>query len=147
MESIYNNDNIIKALLFRKESSNFLDKTIYSNLDRTSLLYNQIYPWMMVPQVESEPNAFVTSRFVYKPHDHKFMISNFYLYSIVYRTWMSTDYGLLTDFLADEIRKNIHNSHLLGIGKVGFAGMTEGSFDKDGNWLYNCIEFQTYDFH
>ena len=82
MEAIYNNDNITKALLYRKDTSSFLDRVIPPEFDRTSLLYSQIWPWKYIPQITDEANIHITSNFVFKPHDHMYKVSNFYLYVI-----------------------------------------------------------------
>jgi len=146
MEAIYNNDNITKALLYRKETSSFLDRVIPAEFDRTSLLYSQIWPWKYIPQITDEANIHITSNFVFKPHDHMYKVSNFYLYVISHKSLMGCDQGLVNDFIISELDKIFNQTRLVGIGRVEFSGMYEFTTDNSSNFLGSCIEYKTYEF-
>lgn len=147
MEAIYNNDNIIKALLYRKETPSFLDRVVPSDYDRTSLLYSQIWPWKYIPQITDEANIYITSNFVFKPHDNMYKISNFYLYVICHKSLMGCDQGLVNDFILSELDNIFNQSRLVGIGRVQFEGMYEFSTDNSSTFLGSCIEYKTFEFN
>ena len=147
MEAIYNNDNITKALLYRKQTPSFLDETIDPSFDRTSLLYSQIWPWKYIPQITDEANIHITSNFIFKPHDNMYKVSNFYLYVISHKSLMSCDSGLVNDFIISELDKIFNQTRLVGIGRVQFSGMYEFATDNSSTFLGSCIEYKTYEFN
>lgn len=145
LESLYNNDDIVKMLIFNDKD--FLEKDLPVDFDRTSLLYSQIFPYKYSQKIEDDPKTIITTNFVYKKHDNTYKITNFYLYIITHYTLMSCNYGLRLDRGINIIDEIVNQSRLFGVGRVEFENYYESATDNTYTYPLVCIEYKTYEFN
>jgi hypothetical protein len=138
------NDDIVKCLT--RNESNFLDPPLPSDFDRSSLIYNNIYPYKFVPTVETTAKTFITMSFGYKPNGMTFKNGSIYFYIITHKDLLRTDYGVLRyDFLVNKIDEVFNSSRDLGIGKLPFYGMDDILVNDNYSGIYlayKSTEFQ-----
>ena len=89
------NEDIVKCLV--NNQSNFLDISLPMDFDVTSLIYNSIYPYRFIPQIQTEPKTFITMRFGYKPNGMTYKNGSIYFYIILpniyrYNTYLCSSF-------------------------------------------------------
>ena len=138
------NEDIVKCLV--NNQSNFLDISLPMDFDVTSLIYNSIYPYRFIPQIQTEPKTFITMRFGYKPNGMTYKNGSIYFYIITHNSLIRTDYGMLRyDFLANKIDELMNSSRDIGLGKLPFYDMDDFIVNENyiGIYLaYKSTEFQ-----
>jgi len=138
------NEDIVKCLV--NNQSNFLDISLPMDFDVTSLIYNSIYPYRFIPQIQTEPKTFITMRFGYKPNGMTYKNGSIYFYIITHNSLIRTDYGMLRyDFLANKIDEIMNSSRDIGLGKLPFHDMDDFIVNENyiGIYLaYKSTEFQ-----
>ena len=138
------NEDIVKCLV--NNQSNFLDISLPMDFDVTSLIYNSIYPYRFIPQIQTEPKTFITMRFGYKPNGMTYKNGSIYFYIITHNSLIRTDYGMLRyDFLANKIDEMMNSSRDIGLGKLPFHDMDDFIVNENyiGIYLaYKSTEFQ-----
>jgi len=138
------NEDIVKCLI--NNQSNFLDISLPMDFDVTSLIYDSIYPYRFVPQIQTEPKTFITMRFGYKPNGMTYKNGSIYFYIITHNSLIRTDYGMLRyDFLANKIDELMNSSRDIGLGKLPFYDMDDFIVNENyiGIYLaYKSTEFQ-----
>jgi len=106
LKELLDNDRLFKALYF--DVPNFLDKTIPSDMDRTSLIYKRIWPYRFIPDIQDEAKSLITTEWSYKLSsraDELIKLSTVRFFVIVHKDLVSVDYGLRTDFIINEINE------------------------------------------
>ena len=138
------NEDIVKCLV--NNQSNFLDISLPVGFDVASLIYDSIYPYRFVPQIQTEPKTFITMRFGYKPNGMTYKNGSIYFYIITHNSLIRTDYGMLRyDFLANKIDELMNSSRDIGLGKLPFYDMDDFIVNENyiGIYLaYKSTEFQ-----
>ena len=138
------NEDIVKCLV--NNQFNFLDISLPMDFDVTSLIYNSIYPYRFIPQIQTEPKTFITMRFGYKPNGMTYKNGSIYFYIITHNSLIRTDYGMLRyDFLANKIDELMNSSRDIGLGKLPFHDMDDFIVNENyiGIYLaYKSTEFQ-----
>ena len=138
------NEDIVKCLV--NNQFNFLDISLPMDLDVTSLIYDSIYPYRFIPQIQTEPKTFITMRFGYKPNGMTYKNGSIYFYIITHNSLIRTDYGMLRyDFLANKIDEMMNSSRDIGLGKLPFHDMDDFIVNENyiGIYLaYKSTEFQ-----
>ena len=138
------NEDIVKCLV--NNQSNFLDISLPIGFDVASLIYDSIYPYRFVPQIQTEPKTFITMRFGYKPNGMTYKNGSIYFYIITHNSLIRTDYGMLRyDFLANKIDEIMNSSRDIGLGKLPFHDMDDFIVNENyiGIYLaYKSTEFQ-----
>jgi len=138
------NEDIVKCLV--NNQSNFLDISLPIGFDVASLIYDSIYPYRFVPQIQTEPKTFITMRFGYKPNGMTYKNGSIYFYIITHNSLIRTDYGMLRyDFLANKIDELMNSSRDIGLGKLPFYDMDDFIVNENyiGIYLaYKSTEFQ-----
>ena len=138
------NEDIVKCLV--NNQSNFLDISLPVGFDVASLIYDSIYPYRFVPQIQTEPKTFITMRFGYKPNGMTYKNGSIYFYILTHNSIIRTDYGMLRyDFLANKIDELMNSSRDIGLGKLPFYDMDDFIVNENyiGIYLaYKSTEFQ-----
>jgi hypothetical protein len=142
VEKLYMNDDIVKCLLY-KQDVNFLNKTIPEDYDRTTLMYNQIYPYRFVPDLQSEANIFITIGFGFSSsrNANKYRNSSINFFIIVHQSLIQSDEGLKYDFLIDKIDALFYQSDEFKSCKLQFDKMNDFLVDSSGKWVGMSISY------
>jgi len=137
------NEDIVKCLV--NNQFNFLDISLPMDFDVTSLIYNSIYPYRFIPQIQTEPKTFITMRFGYKPNGMTYKNGSIYFYIITHNSLIRTDYGMLRyDFLANKIDEMMNSSRDIGLGKLPFHDMDD--FIVNENYIGIYLAYKTTEF-
>lgn len=138
------NEDIVKCLINNQQ--NFLDTSIPSDFNVTSLIYDKIYPYKYIPQIQTVPSTFITMSFNYKPKGMTFKNGSIYYYIFNHNSLIKTSYGMLRyDFLVNKIDEMMNSSRELGLGKLPFYDMGDMQVNENycGAYLaYKTTEFQ-----
>lgn len=130
------NDNLVKALYF--DSPDFLDKNISPDFDRASLLYDRVWPFRFIPDIQDERKSIVMTKWRFLPYkgDDFYKVVAVTFFVIVHFDLMRTDEGLRTDFIFYEIDKVRRNSSILGTSKFKLAEpIDDFAADSGAKWL------------
>jgi len=135
LRDLLNNDNLVKALMY--DSPNFLSKSIPIDFDRTSLLYNKIWPIRYVPNIQDKSKSIVMTHWSLAPSRTKaYFISEITFFIIVHFDLIRTEEGLRTDFIYYEIDKARRNVELLGTSSLRLTEKyRDFAVDSGGKWL------------
>lgn len=141
---LINNEDIVKCLV--NNQPNFLDVPLPVNFDVTSLIYNSIYPYKFIPQIQTSPSTFITMSFYYKPNGMTYKNGSIYYYIITHNSLIQTSYSSLRyDMLVNYIDEMMNSSRDIGIGKLPFYDMGDIQVNENycGAYLgYKTTEFQ-----
>lgn len=142
LKGLFNNDDLVKALIYI--DPDFLSKSIPSDFDRTSLLYDRIWPFRYVPDIQDEGKSLISSHWQYRSsgRNDTYMLASVTFYVFVHIDWMRTEHGLRTDFIIAEIEKSRKQTDLIGAGKFRFGRTDDFIVDTGGKWLGGLIEYQ-----
>jgi len=131
---------LVKALMF--DVPNFLDKSIPSDLDRTSLIYDKVWPLRFIPDIQDNPKSLITTEWSFKPYTgDSIKITEVILYAICHISLMSVDGGMRKDFMVAEINKSIKNCSLFKSGNLTFQGGGDFLADAGGKWYGTFIRY------
>ncbi|GAV11289.1 hypothetical protein [Paenibacillus sp. NAIST15-1] len=143
MTRIISNKNLCKALYYN--DPDFLDKIEIN--DPYSLLYDRVFPYRRVPEVEDEAKTFINlslSRF--RKIDNSFKDGLITIFVITHTDLVRTDYGILRyDYIINEIDELFNQKRGLGIGKLEFAGMDELYVNK--KFIGISVSYKPVDFN
>lgn len=119
---LVSNDNIVKAI--GNNQSDFLN---HPSVLPSSLMFNNIYPFLYVPEAQDEQKTYITIAFRNFRLDRTFYkIGNICFYVFSHYSLMQTDYGILrTDFIINQIDTIFNKTEQLGIGKLQFDKMDD----------------------
>ncbi len=126
---------MVKALAF--DTPDFLSKDI-TNYDRTSLLYDRVWPFRYLPKVQDERKSIVMTLWSFAPYrgESTYAISNVTFYVIVYFDIIQTNEGLRTDFIFSEIESTRKKTELIGTSRFRLSeSFRDTPVDSDGKWL------------
>lgn len=136
-------ENILKCLV--NNQSNFLDVSLPVNFDPTSLIYDSIFPYKFIPDVQTKPKTFITMSFRYKPRGMYFKNGSIYFYLICHNSLIRTTYGSLRyDMLVNYIDEIFNSSRDITIGKLEFYDM--GDFSVNDNYSGVYLEYRLTEF-
>lgn len=142
MKRLISSENIVKALTYNDD--NFLSQPTPEN--PTTLIYNQIFPFMKVPTAQDEAKTFITMKFGYKPDGAFYKVSTIYFYVVTHISLVKTDYDTLRyDYLINQIDMLFNSQRGLGIGKLPFHVMDD--FQINENWLGAFIGYKATEFN
>jgi hypothetical protein len=128
-------ERIVKCLVNNEQ--NFLDVSLPSDFNVTSLIYNSIYPYKFIPAIETEPKTYITMSFRYKPDGITFKNGSIYFYIFTHNSLITTDYGMLRyDFLVNKIDEIFNSSRDIGIGKLPFYEMGDIPINENYSGVY-----------
>jgi len=139
---------IVKCLYFsNSEDTNFLDKTLPDNFNPTTLIYERIFPYQFVPDIQDTTKTFITLSFNrFRLVNNSFKSGYIHFYVFTHKSCMKTDYATLrTDFLVNKIDSIMNQSVDFGIGKLQFNNMDDIIINN--NYIGNVIEYKNYEFN
>ncbi len=141
LQEFLNNDNLVKALMF--DVPDFLSKSIPSDFDRTSLLYDRVWPLWYVPEIQDEKKSLITTLWDFQPYNRgdTYKIANVAFFAIVHFDLIRIDDGLRTDFLIAEIEYSRKRSNLIRTSNLTFRGTKDFVADTGGKWLGTRIGY------
>jgi len=140
---LISSDEIVKCLI--NNQSNFLDIEIPVDFDRSSLIYQNLYPHHFIPTVETEAKTFITIRLAYKPNGMTFKIGSIWFYIITHNSLIRTDYGFLRyDYLINKIDEIFNSSEDLGFDKLAFNDMDEFIVNENYGGVYILYKTQQF---
>lgn len=146
MAEILGNDNIVKGLVFH--TPDFLQKTIPADFDKTKLIYDKLWPFKFVPNIQDKPATLITTHFSFRPYRDgtSFKLGDIIFYVITHKTLMSCDTGLRTDILISEIDQIFNRSSIYGVGGFAFDGMEDFLVDSGGTLVGTSIGYRGLEF-
>lgn len=131
---LISSDKIVKAVA--NEPENFLEHPVD---DPYALIYDQIYPYNRIPNVEEERKTFITIKHGgYKLINNSFKSGYITFFVYTHTKLMKTDYGeTRSDYIISEIDELFNKSRDFGIGELKFDGMDEmpGNDKYFGQWI------------
>lgn len=155
MMKLLENDNIVKCLI--NNQSNFLTPSIPIDFDRSTLIFENLYPYRFVPDTQTEAKTLITMKFGYKPNGKIIKNGSIYFYIICHNSLLRTDYGslrydMLLSYIDDtfnslqdlSLKDSFASSRDLGFGKLPFYETDEFVVDK--NWSGTYIAYKLTDF-
>ncbi len=142
LQEFLNNDNLVKALMF--DVPDFLSKSIPSDFDRTSLLYDRVWPFRYIPEIQDDKKSLITTHWHFQAYDRgdTYKIAGVTFFVIVHFDLIRIDDGLRTDFLIAEIEHSRKRSSLIGTSKLKFQDMEDFVADTGGKWLGTRIKYR-----
>lgn len=138
LQELYGSDEIVKCLVCNDD--NFLDYDI-SGLDRTSLVYNHLWPFQFIPEIKTVAKTFITMKSKHRSDGETYRRNLLYFYAITHKSIISTDYGLRHDYLIDKIDEIFHKSKEFNSSRLTFTDMDEYHADSAGNWIVASIGY------
>lgn len=141
MESLVESNEICKALYYNDE-----DFESKESLEEPYILfYNKIYPYLFVPEPESEKGSYITFTFRdYKLSTNTFKFGTLFITAIVHKDLMRTKSGWLrSDYLLSHIDMKLNQMRGIGIGRLEFSGMDDIVLPDD--YYGGCIEYKIYE--
>ncbi|OPH47743.1 hypothetical protein BC351_10550 [Paenibacillus ferrarius] len=142
MTRLIESEELVKAVGYNE--SNFLEQPIIT--DPSSLIYENIYPYRFVPDLNTHQKTFITLSFRgYKPVDGYYKSGLVYFNVITHKDLIKTDYGALRyDFIIQKIDELMNNTRGLGIGNTQFHSMDELYIDE--KYMGMFIAYKLLDF-
>lgn len=135
LTKLIENEDIVKCLI--NNNQDFLDTSIPSDFNYTSLIYNSIFPYRFIPSIQTDPKTFITLKFGYKPDGKTFKNGSIYFYVIAHNSLLRTDYGMLRyDFLINKIDELMNSSRGIGLGKLPFHDMDDFIVNENYSGAY-----------
>jgi hypothetical protein len=122
MQMLINDENIVKAI--GNNESNFLDIT-YPNQTR-ELLFNNIFPYPFVPDIEDEQKTYITLSLQSRSGGKYYKVGSIIFYVFTHYNLLKTDYPeIRTDYLMHKIDSLFHESDAFGIGELQFVRQSD----------------------
>lgn len=122
LDKIISNDNLCKLLKYTDKdplTQPVMDKPI-------ELIYNNIYPYLYIPNVDNEAKSFITFNFrKIEKEDEKSIyirISDIVFNVICHQSLQMISEGSRVYAIMDELDKVFNNQYIKGIGKLRFDG-------------------------
>lgn len=140
---IISNNNLVKALIIN--DSRFLDQSLPKNFEISSLLYSQIFPYAFVPDINTEPQTFITmsfDNFRYINNKFKSGIVTFYVFT--YKSLIPTDFGLRYDYILHQIDQMFNKKYEVGAFNLVING--GGDFHANENYYGSTASYKFTDF-
>lgn len=137
------NEELCKAIYYN--DTDFLDKACIND-PTEKLVYNHIFPYRFIPDVNESKKTFVTMSFQ-KFHlvNNSFKKGLIYLYVVTHRDLFKTDYGVTRiDYILNKIDELFNQKRGIGMGKLEFYEMNEFLANEkyQGNYIcYKPIDF------
>ncbi len=145
LKELLDNNRLFKALYFKEP--NFLDKTIPSDMDRTSLIYDLIWPYRFIPDIQDTPKSLITTEWKYRLEskvDELIKLSTVRFFVIVHKDIISIDYGLRTDFIINEINECRKSAKLFRSMEYRFGNCEDFIADQGGMWPGTFLTLTAY---
>lgn len=143
MSRIIADQDVCKALHYNQ--ADFLDQPDIKN--PYSLLYNNIYPYRIIPDLADEAKTYINLSFdKWRYINNSFKSGNIVIYIISHVDIMRTDYGSCrVDYLANKIDTLFNQSTGIGLGKLQFVELGESIINK--KFIGSYIVYQPVDFN
>jgi hypothetical protein len=122
LSKLIQNENIVKAI--GNINSDFLNTSAISN--PRELLFNNIYPFLYVPDSQEEQKCYITIKFKFKYSGNMYKVGNVCFYVFAHQDIQKTDYPWIrTDYVLNEIETLFNETRDLGIGELQFDDMDD----------------------
>jgi len=142
LTKLIQNDNIVKAV--GNVNSNFLDTASISN--PRELLFENIYPFLYVPDTETEQKCYITMKFKFQRDSNVYKLGKVCFYVFAHQDILKTDYPWLrTDYIINQIDDTFNETRDLGIGEVQFGSMEDMKFSNTHSGSY--VEYVNLSFN
>lgn len=141
MQSIVQDDNIVKALI--NKDADFLDTDIPDGFVRKSLIYTQVLPYKFFPNVKTEENIFISSKFRYEKDGNFFKIGYITFFIITHINLVRTNEGILRyDYVLNQIDElfNKDNSLTRIVGKMSLDVAEDLCINE--NWIGLLVKYR-----
>jgi len=144
-EKLACNDNIAKALYFNEPD--FLSQAFPIDFNRKSLVYNKIYPYQFIPDIEDKQSSFITMDFEFEPCGSEYRYGHIYFYIIVHKNLLRNDTGMLRHhYILNQLDETFNKIRNISIGKLQ-SGRAKPFVFHNGKWLgvsmaYKAVDFQ-----
>ena len=138
LQKFLQSDDIVKCLV--SNDDNFLSENI-SNLDRTTLLYNNLWPYKFTPEIVTEPKTYITIASRYVADGKTYRRNSLRFHVITHKKLISTDFGLRHDYLIDKIDEIFYLNSQFNSSRFRFTDMDEYHADSAGNWIVASIGY------
>lgn len=142
MKKIVSDQDLSKAIYYNETS--FKSKP---NISPELLLYNNIFPYFFIPDINEKQKTFVTLSFKnFSYRNNVFMGGNMQFNIFTHQSLYRTDYGeLRTDYIVNKIHEMFNQTRGSWMGKLNLYSMDELIINPNfsGNYLvYKMIDFQ-----
>lgn len=135
--------NLVKAIY--NTGNDFINQSLPDNFDVTSLIYTQIYPYSYIPDIKKEASTFITMRFGdFKYINNAFKSGIVTFYVLAHQSLMSTDYGLRTDYILNQIDLLFNKQY--GVGAFNLELYSGGDFIANENYYGISVSYKFTDF-
>lgn len=143
MMNIISSTNLIKAIY--NTDDDFINQSFPIGFDATNLVYTQLFPYQYIIGVATEAKTFVTMRFGdFKYVNNVFKSGILTFYILAHHSLMSSDYGLRTDYILNQIDL-IFNKHS-DVGLFNLELYSGGDFIANENYYGMSVSYKFYDF-
>lgn len=145
MLSLISSENIVKAVGIN--NADFLDREFKGYSD--DLLYNNIFPYVRVPDTNTTNKTFITMSFGrYKLINNSFKTGVITFYIFTHKDLMHTIYSTLrTDYILSEIDELLNQSRKLGIGKLQFKSMDDFVVSNNADYSGVIVSYEVLDWN
>jgi hypothetical protein len=145
MMRLLSSQGICKALHYAEKD--FLDKSDLTDNDKINLLYNKIFPYRKVPDINQTASTFITLSFRdYNLVNTSFKSGYIYINVLTHVDLIETDHGFLRyDFILSEIDELMNQQLGIGIGKPQFYKMDEIYVNE--KYMGMFVAYKLYEFN
>lgn len=139
LQDLLKNDKLVKALIFNEPD--FLNKSIPADFDPTSLIYDKVWPFKFIPDIQDTPKSLITTLWSFKPYKSLIYFNEVIFYTIVHKDLLSIDSGLRTDFMIAQIHRTVMNCNLFKSGGHIFLEGGDTLVDSSGKWIGMFVRY------
>lgn len=144
INTLLKNDKIVKALNY--DFPNFLELGEVEN--PSNLVYQNIFPYKHVPKIQEDAKTFITMSFAIqwdKKNKQTLRGVDLYIYVFTHQNLQKTEYGAVrTDFIVNEIDKELNGSKCFGVGKLFLSEMFEYQM-AESEYNGHTLKYETID--
>ncbi len=136
---VLSSDNIIKALVINEED--FLKKPLPQNFKSRNLLYQQVFPYAYVPNIETKARTYITMSFGdfrYINNVFKSGIVTFFIFTHI--SLVPTMYGLRYDYISHQIDKIFNKNY--GVGAFTLEINSSGDLNVSESYFGSTLSYK-----